>query len=58
MNYYSIEFFKHYLSVLKNSTKDKSSLKTIKIMQNFVKDREENNKDAYSIKWMSKPIFT
>jgi len=60
MNYYSIEFFKHYLKIMQrqHSAKDLQGIeKTLKHMVNYIKDREENNKSAYSKKWMSKPVF-
>lgn len=69
MNYYSIEFFKHYLKDLNSYIKhaDKIDLsapkqleyisKRIDSMLEFVKDREENNKNAYNTKHMRKPSF-
>jgi len=57
MNYYSIEFFKHYLPIIKKSLKDKEALKILKVLQDYVRDREDNNKDAYSTKYFTKPIF-
>jgi len=63
MNYYSIEFFKFYLKELNKLSKNSSnrSLDQMKSiidkMDAFIKDREENNKDAYSTKHMRKPIF-
>lgn len=58
MNYYSIEFFKYHLSLLDKCKNNK--LKTIQIinkMKEHLKDRELNNKSAYSKKWMKKPVF-
>jgi len=60
MNYYSIEFFKHYLKQLHNQhySGDINGLeKTLKRMMEFVKEREKNNECAYAKKWMNKPIF-
>lgn len=63
MNYYSIEFFKHYLKIVKNNA-DLSSYDAFKRVENaieamtaFVKDREKNNESAYAKKWMKKPVF-
>jgi len=69
MNYYSIEYFKHYLkdlsSYIKRADKiDLSSSKQLEYvsnrineMLNFVEDREINNKDAYNKKHMRKLNF-
>ena len=63
MNYYSIEFFKHYIKELKNLNKRDtgSSHRSIESILNkmsaFVSDREQNNKSAYSTKHMHKPRF-
>lgn len=57
MNYYSIEFFKHYLLKLKKNKINSQSSEIINKMLEYVKDREENNKSAYNKKWMKKPSF-
>ena len=60
MNYYSIEFFKFYLKRLQNQFSEgdiRGQEKTILHMINYIKDRESNNKDAYSTKFMKKPKF-
>jgi len=60
MNYHSIEFFKFYLNRLyrQNLINDKKGLvKTIMHMQNYVLDREHNNKSAYSTKRLTPPVF-
>lgn len=57
MNYYSIEFFKYNLKELVKLSKDPKMSKIIKRMSEYVKDREDNNKDAYSTKWLKKPNF-
>lgn len=69
MNYYSIEFFKHYLKDLnayinKANKLDLSSSKQLEYiskridsMLTFVKEREHNNKDAYNKKHMRKLSF-
>ena len=63
MNYYSIEFFKHYLKII-NKDIDKTSYDShtrvklaLKKLSDFVKDREKNNESAYNKKWMTKPVF-
>jgi hypothetical protein len=63
MNYYSIEFFKHYIRELKSLNKgDASSSRRsmesiLNKMSAFVEDREQNNKSAYNTKHMRKPKF-
>ena len=63
MNYYSIEFFKHYIKELKNlnkrdtSSSHRSIESILSKMSAFVSDREQSNKSAYSTKHMRKPIF-
>jgi len=69
MNYYSIEYFKHYLKDVNSYIKRTKKLKlsdTARInyishridqMLGFVQDREKNNKSAYNTKWMRKPKF-
>jgi hypothetical protein len=69
MNYYTIEYFKHYLkdlnSYIKRADKiDLSSSKQLEYISNrinemlvFVEDRETNNAHAYSSKHMHKPDF-
>ena len=69
MNYYSIEFFKHYLKDLNSYIKHAGKIdlsapkqleyisKRIDSMLEFVKDREEHNKSAYNTKHMRKPSF-
>jgi hypothetical protein len=57
MNFYSIEFFKHYLKLLKKEKYNRSIIKIIDIMSSYIKDREKNNESAYSKKWMKKPVF-
>jgi len=69
MNYYTIEYFKHYLkdlnSYIKRADKiDLSSSKQLEYISNrinemlvFVEDRETNNKYAYNSKHMHKPDF-
>jgi len=61
MNYYSIEFFKFYIKRLQNQFHEgdiKGQEKTINHMLNFIQDREQNNKTAYSTKYFKKPKFT
>ena len=69
MNYYTIEYFKHYLkdlnSYIKRADKiDLSSSKQLEYISNrinemlvFVEDRETNNRHAYNSKHMHKPDF-
>jgi len=69
MNYYSIEYFKHYLQDLNSYISKTKKLKLsdsqrmkyisnrIDQMLGYVKDREESNKSAYSKKWMKKSLF-
>jgi len=57
MNYYSIEFFKYCLKLLKKESCNKKVGKIINLMQVFLMDREKNNAAAYSKKWMKKPVF-
>ena len=69
MNYYSIEYFKHYLKDVNSYIKRTKRLKLsdtarmnyisnrIDQMLNFVEDREQSNKSAYNKKWMRKPKF-
>jgi hypothetical protein len=55
MNYYSIEFFKYFLCI---AIKSKNNKKILNKMLEYVKDREQNNKSAYSKKWMKKLDFS
>jgi hypothetical protein len=57
MNYYSIEFFKHYLKLAMRNCNSNELEDLIKKMLEYVKDREQNNKSAYLTKWMKKPVF-
>jgi hypothetical protein len=69
MNYYSIEYFKHYLKEINSYIKRTEKLKLsdtarmnyisnrVNQMIGYVEAREESNKSAYSKKWMKKPIF-
>jgi len=68
MNYYSIEFFKYNLKELNLHVKRLQRLnlkqnnldfitKKLDSMLEYVKDREENNKDAYSKKHLKKLKF-
>lgn len=69
MNYYSIEFFKHYLKDVNSYIKRTKKLKLsdaarmnyisnrVSQMLGYVEAREEANKSTYNKKWMRKPTF-